>query len=208
MADKMARTSVYMELTYQDGDSVTPAALKEAFKANPNPPVIFNSDHRNIIGAVVDVTHSETKGPFITVAWDAQAVAKLPPSAKQDMVMGPDIMIEEQMGKEISKAKLMTISLIDTRQAGNRASATKTVQKDEETHDVENKVWDCKIGPFTGKMIHGADSPMREAVQRAYKEITGQDADVCFSGWGGKFTEHELAELANARDRVKEDSDA
>lgn len=59
-------------------------------------------------------------------------------------------------------------------------------------------IWFCKIGE-TGKprsewSVHpGADSPMREAVARAYKEITGEEPDFIFSGWGGTLTEPERA---------------
>ncbi len=34
---------------------------------------------------------------------------------------------------------------------------------------------------------------MRLAVERAFKELTGQDAEATFSGWGGTFTRSELA---------------
>jgi hypothetical protein len=34
---------------------------------------------------------------------------------------------------------------------------------------------------------------MRKAVERAYKELTGEENIACFSGWGGEFTAHERA---------------
>ncbi len=70
---------------------------------------------------------------------------------------------------------------------------------------LEGKVWDCKIGPFKGKLPHGADNPLRKAIQKAFKEITGEDAEVCFSGWGGEFTEDEKKELLDVRSRVAQD---
>ena len=70
---------------------------------------------------------------------------------------------------------------------------------------LEGKVWDCKIGPFKGKLPDGADSPMLKAVKRAYKEITGEDAEICFSGWGGKFTEDEEEIIAEGKERVAQD---
>lgn len=48
-----------------------------------------------------------------------------------------------------------------------------------------NVAWSCKIGPVeAGRLPFGADLPMRQAVQRAFKELTGEDALVTSSGWG------------------------
>lgn len=56
------------------------------------------------------------------------------------------------------------------------------------------KVWTCKIGGVAEELLPpGADWPMRQAVGRAYREITGTDPEFCFSGWGGELTEPELA---------------
>jgi|GEM_PF-5455912 len=52
-------------------------------------------------------------------------------------------------------------------------------------------IWDCKIGIKAGTSVvlpAGSDFPMRVAVEKAFKEITGLDADFCFSGWGGELT--------------------
>lgn len=38
---------------------------------------------------------------------------------------------------------------------------------------------------------------MREAVARAYREITGRDPDFIFSGWGAELTEGECAVVEN-----------
>lgn len=59
---------------------------------------------------------------------------------------------------------------------------------------IKRSVWDCRIGPFIGKLPSNADIAMRKAVKRAYKEITGEDAPNFFSGWGGDFSplEHEI----------------
>jgi hypothetical protein len=57
-----------------------------------------------------------------------------------------------------------------------------------------NKVWSCKIGwADDGKLPMGADFPMREAVRRAYRELTGDYPEFIFSGWGATLTETELA---------------
>lgn len=57
-------------------------------------------------------------------------------------------------------------------------------------------IWDCKIGAKGDlELPRGADAPMREAIAKAFKEITGHEAEFNFSGWGGELTERELAVL-------------
>lgn len=58
------------------------------------------------------------------------------------------------------------------------------------------KIWKCKIGEVAD-VPTGSDLPMREAVARAYKEITGQEPVFIFSGWGGELTEPERAVVEN-----------
>jgi hypothetical protein len=54
------------------------------------------------------------------------------------------------------------------------------------------KIWQCKIGvDFDLKLPPGSDLPMRQAVARAFREITGYDADFNFSGWGAELDEDE-----------------
>lgn len=54
------------------------------------------------------------------------------------------------------------------------------------------KIWTCKIGEIDGsKLPAGADNPMRDAISRAYRELTGEDPKFLFSGWGGELTEGE-----------------
>jgi hypothetical protein len=49
------------------------------------------------------------------------------------------------------------------------------------------KVWKCEIGRLDDfPLEHGADYPMRVAIQIAYKMVTGKDPEFCFSGWGGR----------------------
>ena len=56
------------------------------------------------------------------------------------------------------------------------------------------RAWWCKIGPAAVTQLpKGADWPMRKAVQRAFRELTGRDADYVFSGWGAALTEGEHA---------------
>ncbi len=61
--------------------------------------------------------------------------------------------------------------------------------------DITNKriAWSCKIGSVNGVNVPpGGDAPMRRAVEKAFYELTGEHADVNFSGWGAEFTESEL----------------
>lgn len=54
------------------------------------------------------------------------------------------------------------------------------------------KIWACKIGEVSeGDLADGADAPMRQAVQKAFKELTGTDDLFCFSGWAGKLDAYE-----------------
>lgn len=60
------------------------------------------------------------------------------------------------------------------------------------------KLWSCKIGEVdVGALSEGADAPMRQAVQKAYLEVTGDEADFVFSGWGDQLTEPERAVVEN-----------
>lgn len=52
------------------------------------------------------------------------------------------------------------------------------------------KIWTCKIGEIANVPAAG-DAPLRDAVVKAYRELTGQDDDFIFSGWGGELTEGE-----------------
>lgn len=53
-------------------------------------------------------------------------------------------------------------------------------------------IWYCKIGSVSAdRLPDGCDFPMRRAVEKAYKEITGEDPKYIFSGWGAHLTEGE-----------------
>jgi len=63
------------------------------------------------------------------------------------------------------------------------------------------KIWTCKVGECNpGDLPRGADSSMREAVSKAYLEITGKEPVFLFSGWDGELDDGE-------RDVVNYDSD-
>lgn len=59
------------------------------------------------------------------------------------------------------------------------------------------KIWTCKIGELPREEWEtqegGQDAPMRQAVRRAYIEVTGKEPDYIFSGWAGALTEGERA---------------
>lgn len=56
------------------------------------------------------------------------------------------------------------------------------------------KVWECKIGEVDPEKVPpGGDGPMRHAVEKAFLDLTGEEPQACFSGWGSEFTAHERA---------------
>jgi hypothetical protein len=55
----------------------------------------------------------------------------------------------------------------------------------------KTKYWTCIIGDANKDDLKaGCDTPMRDAVNNAFTETVGYDADICWSGW------------SNERDRV------
>ena len=54
-------------------------------------------------------------------------------------------------------------------------------------------IWACRIGGLTGILPHGIDLQMRQAVERAFKEVTGVEPQFLFSGWGAELDEFERA---------------
>lgn len=61
-----------------------------------------------------------------------------------------------------------------------------------------DRVWDCKVG-YAGDLPPGSDLPMRDAIARAFRELTGEEPEFIFSGWAGELTE---AERACVEDRL------
>ena len=60
------------------------------------------------------------------------------------------------------------------------------------------EIWGCKIGEVdASKLPSGADAPMRQAIAKAYFELTGEHPKFCFSGWGETLTESERAAVEN-----------
>jgi len=62
--------------------------------------------------------------------------------------------------------------------------------------------WTCKIGR-SGNVPQGGDYPMRQAIARAYKELTGEEPDFIFSGWGGSLNVSEQAAVDDRLPDVK-----
>lgn len=59
------------------------------------------------------------------------------------------------------------------------------IELDDRTHN-----WYCLIGSTEGvDLTLGADSPMRQAVRKAYFELTGKEPEYIFSGWGAQLTD-------------------
>lgn len=53
--------------------------------------------------------------------------------------------------------------------------------------------WTCTIGYADAEELPaGADEPLREAVKRAFVELTGHEPDFAFTGWGGELSDGEL----------------
>lgn len=65
--------------------------------------------------------------------------------------------------------------------------------------------WTCKIGEVDRDSLPaGCDGPMRQAVDDAYENLTGKQADFIFSGWGGKLNEYERAVVEDREPVVTE----
>jgi hypothetical protein len=59
-------------------------------------------------------------------------------------------------------------------------------------------VWFCKVGVLGAvDLPRGADNPMRNAICDEFARVTGKDAEFCFSGWGQRLSELELAVVEN-----------
>lgn len=58
-------------------------------------------------------------------------------------------------------------------------------------------IWWCKIGECDSVLPSGSDLPMRQAIEAAYLELTGQEAEFTFSGWRHELTEPERAVVEN-----------
>lgn len=49
----------------------------------------------------------------------------------------------------------------------------------------KQEFWTCVIGPADRNQLpFGSDGPMKRAVQSAFYDLTGENPEVCSSGWG------------------------
>lgn len=62
------------------------------------------------------------------------------------------------------------------------------MHKDKETP----QYWNCIIGPTTKKLPVGSDAPLRNAIEKAFTDLTKHDDEVCYSGWGVNEEEKNL----------------
>ena len=69
------------------------------------------------------------------------------------------------------------------------------------------RFWFCKVGPAPKKVPFGGDSPMRNSVERAFTEMFGADAEVCFSGWDVQLDSIEREIVEEDRQRKESDYD-
>lgn len=58
------------------------------------------------------------------------------------------------------------------------------------------KIWYCKIGEVED-VPEGADSLMRDAIEEAYFNLTGELSKFIFSGWAGELTVSERSVVDN-----------
>ena len=56
---------------------------------------------------------------------------------------------------------------------------------------MKRQVWYCKIGAKNVSVPYCGDAPMRQAVEDAFKSLTGKSHDFLFSGWEAKLTKSE-----------------
>jgi hypothetical protein len=67
-------------------------------------------------------------------------------------------------------------------------------------------IWTCKIGGLDEiELPNGADLPMRQAIAKAFIEITGQEPEFLFSGWGGQLDKFEMAVVKNDDNLIFDD---
>jgi hypothetical protein len=74
---------------------------------------------------------------------------------------------------------------------------------DEARMSGERFVWECAVGGKDPVIVpSGGDFPMRQAVEKAFFDLTGKHPEMCYSGWGRKFTDkaqtHDTLALALA----------
>jgi hypothetical protein len=64
------------------------------------------------------------------------------------------------------------------------------------------RIWFCKVGGEADFFESGADQPMRRAIAKAFREVTGRDPQFTFSGWGQELTESERAVVEDREPKI------
>ncbi len=71
---------------------------------------------------------------------------------------------------------------------------------------MKKNIWTCKIGEVdSSKLPPGSDQPMRQAIKRAYFELTGEHPEFLFSGWGGELDDIERCVVTTDMEIVYEE---
>lgn len=95
-------------------------------------------------------------------------------------------MIEVEVGVKVMNEKLKTCE---------------NENVDHKLHEdcgLREEIWTCTIGGMINSHIRpGGDAPMRQAVQKAYYELTGIEEEFCFSGWGCELTDSQREVVKN-----------
>lgn len=105
----------FLDGHYDSGDYISEEAMAEAFKKNPNPNVVLNSDHKAILGRVIDVKHVGHMHSVVTMRLESDRALRWLAKAqleKKEVVFGIDCRILEKKGNVITKADFMSVSLI------------------------------------------------------------------------------------------------
>ena len=73
--------------------------------------------------------------------------------------------------------------------------------------DIRKCYWVGIIGETEhAKLPFGGDSPMRDAVEKAFKEVTGHEEEVMYSGWSAdKKAVENILNAWKSRETIKRD---
>lgn len=105
----------FLDGHYPNGDYISPEVMAEAFKKNPHPNVVLNSDHKAVLGGVTRVSDVTNTYPMITMKLDSEAAIKWLARAKlrgEEPVFGIDCRVLAKKGNVITKLDYISVSLI------------------------------------------------------------------------------------------------
>lgn len=111
------------------------------------------------------------------------------------------VIVDVEQGSGFDDVCLRTIKRVRDALIGSpppRCELSEEEQKAEPAPLTAHCMWFCKVGTLGDLALpQGADWPMRVAVKEAFKKLTGVVAEFCFSGWGDKLEEQEMAVVKN-----------